>query len=524
MDPFCVPHTELPHASKLFTDYLYHYNRVAPFYGGNPADKALYQELAAKLHFPEERRAALVAALAELNGDHMALRLLAKPGTVAVVTGQQVGLFGGPAYSVYKALTAVKLARQLTAGGTPAVPVFWMASEDHDFAEVSHCWSFDAAQNPVFLHVAAEEAGVRPVGPIRLHNPPLNELRSSLAQLPYGDEVSAVAEFAYSPGRTMGAAFHNLMKRILPDCLLFLDPLQPSIRTIAAPLLREAFAESDELLNRLVERSRELEGAGYHTQVLVDSGSTLLFLLRGGRRLPLKRQGSDYRAGDETHSGLEISERAEQLSPNALLRPVIQDHILPTIAYVGGPAELAYFAQSQVLYRRLLGRVPIAVPRATFTILDARAAKLLKRFDLRLEVFFEGQDALEARIAAQLIPTELEEAILEATESITGHVDELRSRLELFDPTLAAALDKSRAKIFHQLAKVERKVAREALRREDRAEENAAYLFNLIHPRKRPQERLYTILPLLARHGVDFVDRLYENIRLDRPDHVVLTA
>ncbi len=524
MDPFCVPHTELPHASKLFTDYLYHYSRVAPFYGGNPKEADSYRKAASAVHFPDARRAALVSALREQNGEHKALDLLAKPGTVAVVTGQQVGLFGGPAYSVYKALTAVKLARQLTGNGIPAVPVFWMATEDHDFAEISHCWSFDAAQNPVFLKTQVEGAGQTPVGGIALENPPLNELRTSLARLPYGDEISTLAELAYSPGRTMGAAFGDLLKNFLPKCLLYLDPLHPSIRTLAAPVLREAFAEEAELRSRLIERSKELEGAGYHAQVLVDARSSLFFLLRDGKRLPLRQTDDGYRVGELSLSAEEIAAHAEQLSPNAILRPVIQDHILPTAAYVGGPAEIAYFAQSQVLYRHLLGRMSIAVPRATFTIIDGRGAKLIDRFGLSLDTFFQGRDALEEKIAAQLIPEELEEAIVDATGSISEHLEQLRSTLELFDPTLATALDKSRAKIIHQLTKIGRKTAREAMRRDDRAEENAAYLYNLVYPRKHPQERLYSILPLLARHGVDFIDRLYEHVHLERPDLVVLTA
>jgi bacillithiol biosynthesis cysteine-adding enzyme BshC len=524
MEPLCIRHTELPRASKLFTDYLYHHNRVAPFYGGNPSEPDAYRDAAAKIHFPEARRAAIVSALREQNGDARALERLARPGAVAVVTGQQVGLFSGPCYAIYKALTAIRLARKLSSEGIPAVPLFWMATEDHDFAEVSHCWSFNAKQEPIFLKLEAEDAGNRPVGGIPLQKPPLNELRSSLSRLPFGDEIATLADVSYAPGRTMGEAFRSLLERVLPSGLLYLDPLHPSIRTLAAPILREGFAANADLNQLLLARAAELDKAGYHAQVHVDANTSLFFHLRNGHRLPLRRRGSEYQAGERRMTASELMDDAGSLSPNALMRPVVQDYILPTVAYVGGPAEIAYLAQSQVIYKTILGRMPVSVPRSTFTVLDSRAAKLMKRYEGTLHDFFHGLDSLEARIAAHLIPEELAESLVSATDSITGHIEELRSSFDAFDPTLAAALDKSRAKILHQLARMERKVAREALRREDRAEAEAAYLYNLVYPRKHPQERMYSVVPFLARHGLDFVDRVYENVHLDCPDHVVFMA
>ena len=523
MEPVAVPHTEFPHTSKLVTDYLYHYHRVAPFYGGNPYEAASYEAAAARIDFPVSRREALVAALGEINGDNPSLDKLARPGTFAVVTGQQAGLFTGPCYTIYKALTAVKLARTLSSRGLNAVPVFWIATEDHDFAEVSHCWGFDASLNPVPFELSGD-GDRRPVGTIRLENPPLNQLRATLSALPYGDEVATVAELCYAPGRTLGAAMMELLKRILPECLLYLDPLQPAIRSLSAPLVREALAAADELREKLQTRTQELDRAGYHAQVRVDGASSLLFLLENGRRLPLRKRDGGYSAGERSYTEEELAARAESLSPNALLRPVVQDYILPTVAYVGGPAEIAYFAQSQTLFQALLGRMPVAVPRASFTILDTRAAKLMKRYGLRISDFFHGLAGLEEKIAARLIPPDLEEAILTTTESVAGHIAELREKLDEFDPTLAAALDKSRSKILHQLAKIERKAAREALRRENRAEADAAYLSNLIYPKKRPQERFYTVLPFLARHGLDFPNRVYDNVHLDCRDHLVLTV
>ena len=162
MEPACLRHTELPHTSRLFSDFLYQYHRVERFYTAPPSTG-----------YPEERRPAMVAALRAQNGDHPSLDILAQPGSVTVVTGQQVGLFSGPAYTIYKALTAAKLARQLSAQGTPAVPVFWLATEDHDFAEVNHAWSFDKANRPLRFEVNGQSGNNRPVGSILIDNWPL---------------------------------------------------------------------------------------------------------------------------------------------------------------------------------------------------------------------------------------------------------------------------------------------------------------------------------------------------------------
>jgi uncharacterized protein YllA (UPF0747 family) len=216
--------------------------------------------------------------------------------------------------------------------------------------------------------------------------------------------------------------------------------------------------------------------------------------------------------------------RAASLSPNALLRPVAQDTILPTVAYIGGPAELAYLAQSQVIYTRLLGRMPVAVPRSGFTLFDQRSAKLMGRYHLALQHFFPDDEHLRARVAAELIPPSLGRVITETRVSTDAAVERLKHALAGFDPTLAAVMAKNHKKIDYQLSKMERKILHETLLRDQRATRDAAYLSALIYPHKHLQERLYSILPFLARHGLDLVDRIYENIQLDCPDHRLLTV
>jgi uncharacterized protein YllA (UPF0747 family) len=219
----------------------------------------------------------------------------------------------------------------------------------------------------------------------------------------------------------------------------------------------------------------------------------------------------------------DLQARVHEISPNALLRPVVQDFMLPTVAYIGGPAELAYLAQSQVIYDRLLGRQPMPLPRAGFTVLDHHSAKLMCRYDLRVPDFFAGEASLHEKAAAKLIPAELKSLMEETRTSTARSMDHLKAKLAAFDTTLAKALNRSRRKIEYQLEKTERKIARQTMIRDERATRDAEALTNFVYPHKHLQERLYSILPFLAKFGPGLVDVIYENVHVDCPDHKFIT-
>jgi bacillithiol synthase len=515
----CVRQTELPHITRLFADSLYHPDRTARFYWNRHHDFGSVLAAARDIEFPMSQRERLIAALREQNPESPSLRKLAEPGTVAVVTGQQVGLFSGPAYTFYKALSAVKVAEALTAQGVPAVPVFWLATQDHDFAEVNHAWVFDAGHNPSKLEMR-RSASAQPAGEITLVAPPIRELRAHLAGLPYGEDVADLVERTYRPGSSMGRAFGELLRHLLRDYdVLQVNPMSPSFRELAAPLLRSAVEAAPEIMDAVLERNKELAAAGYHSQVHVETATSFVFLLEDGKRLALRRHGDDYMLNGRRFTPAELRDRAPSLSPNALLRPVVQDSLLPTAAYVGGPAELAYLAQSEAIYRILLGRMPAALPRSGFTLLDPRSSKLLKRYGLSLSDFFHGDQVLREQIAAKLVSPNVTTALEEATATVNGALQNLHRTVSNFDPTLAAALERSTRKIRYQIGKIERKTAREALRRDSRAAEDARSLSGLIYPEAHLQERLYSILPFLAKYGLDLGKQLYDAIDVHCPDH-----
>jgi bacillithiol biosynthesis cysteine-adding enzyme BshC len=524
MEPSCVRQNLIPGTSKLFSDFLYNFDRVARFYPASPFDFEAIRSVAAALNYPESRRHALVSALREQNADEEALRRLSDPGTVAVITGQQVGLFSGPAYTIFKALTAVRLAEELSAQGIPAVPIFWLATEDHDLAEVDHAWVFNQDGMPTKIAVTNTVVNGGPVGDVQFNEMPLRELRAALGDLPFADEVMKRVVRAYRPGVTFGAAFKALLQETLGSCgLLYVDPLAPSIRDIVSGLLCEAVQRLPELLAALRERNHELTAAGYHEQVHLEEDSSLLFLLSEGKRTPLRWNGTTLNARDRVFTPSELAQSPARLSPNALLRPVMEDYLLPTAVYVGGPAEVAYMAQSQVLYQKLLGRMPIIFPRNSFTLLGERGSKLMRRYDLRLPDVLDYEEKVKSRIASRLVPQGLVDQFTAVRASSAASLETLKASLHSFDPTLEAAARKSAAKVLYQLERLANKTAREALRRDQRATSEANFLVNIVYPHRHLQERIYSIVPFLAKHGLDLPQKLLGMTQLTCPDHMVRT-
>ncbi len=524
MESSCVRHNLIPGTSKLFEDFLYNFDRVSRFYPHYFSDPTALRESVSQIRYPESRRTQLVAALREENPDSEALDILAKREAVAVVTGQQVGLFSGPAYTVFKALTAVRLAAHLKDQGIPAVPVFWLATEDHDLAEVDHAWVFNQDAVPAKIAVTSSVVNGGPVGDVILNELPWAQLHDALGDLPFAIDVIRRLRSAYQPGVTFGHAFRRFLQDILSGCgLVYLDPLSPAIRQIAAPFLADAVTRLPELLPSLQQRNAELLAAGYHAQVQVEDDSSLLFLLNEGKRIPIRWNDGRFTSRDRSYSVSDLQAAADRLSPNALLRPVMQDFLLPTASYVGGPSEVAYMAQAEVLYDQLLGRMPVIFPRNSFTLLDAKAAKLLDRYGMHLPDILDHQEAVKSRIARRLVPEDLSEQFQSLISSTEHALVDLRARLSRFDPTLESASKKTAAKILYQMNRLSQKTAREALRRDERASQEASYLIDLIYPHRHLQERLYSIVPFLAKYGLDLPERLLGLTQLACPDHMVRT-
>jgi len=527
----CLPFHAIPHSSPLFLDYLNYAERVRKYYPHPPL--AVERLLSAEGgDYPGERRQQLAAVLERQNREwdptEETLDNIGRlgDGAAAVVTGQQVALFGGPLFSLLKALTTVKLAAHLARSGRSAVPVFWLATTDHDLDEVNHA-KLPAGGELRLLRTASAGAKDAPVSSVRLGGDVAELLREAAALLGEG-EVTDLLRSTYRPGETLGGAFARLFSRLFgKHGVVLVDGADPELNRLAQPIYRQALLKSAELGGALLERGRDLEADGYHAQVRVTPSSTLLFVLREGGRVPLRHGNGGLTLGAKPLSVAdverELDAHPENFSANVLLRPVVQDYLLPTLAYVGGPSEVAYFAQAAVVYQGLLGRVTPILPRLSATLVETPIQRLLQRYgNLTLSDIFHGPELLRELLASRRLPSDALQRFQSAEQALEELLHDIRSSLERLDPTLVEAAAKSGAKMRYQLERLKMRAARAELRRNQQLGRHADELAALLYPNKNLQEREIAGIYFLARHGAQLLDQLLQWAQISCPDHQVV--
>lgn len=531
----CLPFPQIPHSSGIFTDFLSRQPQVNQFYPRSAFFADWFKEEAALVKYDSARREQVAATLERQNRKWGASAEVAKniarfrSGALSFVSGQQVGLFGGPAFSIYKALTAAKLANLATQAGVDCVPIFWMATEDHDLAEVNHVF-FPEAE---FLRqVTTQAQGVpnAPVGTIVFSDEITAVLESASPFLGETELLGALRE-SYRPGETFGSAFARLFANLLGEFgVILLDPSDPEFHAIAAPLLRSAIEQGDELEEALFARGKELESAGYHQQVKVTPSSSFLFAIHGGERTPVHRRENEterFVIGKEEISRSQLLDRItaspQDFNPNVLLRPVVQDYLLPTLAYAGGPAEVAYFAQAGVVYEKLLGRITPIVPRFSATVVDSKLGGFLDRFQLKVTDLFEGPDATQQKLAALALSKELQSHFDQASAALQKSIAAIRELLLRLDKTLVDAADNAESKIRHQLETLQGRAARAELRQSEILSRKAAILSNALYPNKNLQEREIAGVYFLGRYGTQLLHDLYDSIHPECVDHQIIS-
>jgi len=521
MDCRAIPVSLLPQQSRLFVRYVEDFLQVRKFYAHPPAFSSV-RRAAKRLRFSGDRRKATTEVLREQNrafgASAATLEKLEhlEQGAVAVVTGQQVGLFKGPACAISKALTAVRVAHELTHAGLEAVPIFWLATEDHDLAEVSHC-DWPVGRTLLRLELGAAEAVGRPVGSILLGSGVTSLVNKATKALEgeASGQVETWLRESYGPSETYAGAFGKLMARIFGEQgLILLDPMDERLHRATSDIYRRALAEHDLLTKKLLARNRELEHAGFHSQVKVVEQSTLLFLLQEGKRVPLRTKNRRFIAGEESFSEKDLTElvAAEpgRFSPNALLRSVVQDALLPTACSIVGPAEIAYYAQSSVLYEHLHANMPVILPRASFTLVERPARKLLERYGLRIEDVWTGRQSVRRRMEAQALPTSMARKFDRGAAELGHLLGRLEKSVAKLDRTLIGAAKTARRKMTYQLEKLRRKAGRASDFRKGLLAEHERQLFDSLFPEHALQERHVCLLPFLAKHGQALIGELME--------------
>ena len=537
MKAHCLPYSQIPHSTRLFLDYLAYAPAVRPFYPRSPLFSEWFKEEAGRVQYDDGRRRRVSDILERQNRAwNSSPKTLAnierlRRGAVAAVTGQQVVLFGGPLFSILKALTAVKLAHEATAAGVDCVPVFWLATEDHDLAEVNHVSLL--SETGALERLLAESRGVEdaPVGTVRF-GAEIEPVVERAAALLGDSEVTTWLRESYRPGETIGSADARLFARLFAHWgVILLDPSDQELHEVAKPLLRAAIEQSTTLDEALLARGRALEAAGYHHQVKVTSATTLLFEVKNGARTVVRRKsesaGDDkFMVGDESVSKPALLARIESaphsFSPNVLLRPVVQDYLLPTLVYTGGAAEVAYFAQVAVVYEKLLGRVTPILPRFSATLVEPKAQRLLERYGVKLPDLFHGPDKLQQILAERTLPPDLHKQFADAKSGLETSLAAIRESLKQLDPTLADAAATAESKMQYQLSGLESRAARAASLRNEVVARHAEALSHALFPNKVLQEREVAGVSFVARYGPELLQNLYEAIHTDCHDHQVI--
>ena len=532
-----LPFSSLDSFSSLYRDYTQDPDALAPFFNGDYRDPdALAQACtrAAEAH-PERRE--LVAALrrqADAFGVAEAtaslLDKLEQPGSAAVVTGQQLGLLGGPLYTAYKALTTIQLAEKLEADtGRPVVPVFWLEGEDHDFEEIASA-GFMEGDDPLMITYPAEAGentdtaiGRMLVGP-GIDNV-LEELERTLPPTDFRDALLETIRSAYAPGTPMLKAFVSLMESILgPGRIAYISPDDPALKEQVRNLFRKEltdFATSSATLEKTSARLSER----WHAQV--QTQPTNLFVHGDNRRAAIDAVEGGFRTRDGQDMTLE--EALEQLdsdpgsfSPNVVMRPLMQDTLLPTAVYVAGPGEVAYFAQFKDLYDWAGIPMPVIYPRASVTLLERRIGRILEKQELGIPDFEEQVDKLFRKVVLDNMETDVDAAFKKASAGLHQAINEIKPVIEGVDRSLVKSAEATRAAFLKEWGQLQGKVIKSEKQQHDVTRGQLERASSSLFPMGKPQERFFSPVYFLNKYGPDFFAGLTDRLDLETSEHQVL--
>jgi len=528
----CFPVTVTPGISRLYADFCASAaTEFIPSYENwfehRPPTPAHWPELVSLLAAQNPSPAAAPAIDALANG----------AGTV--LTGQQVTLFGGPLFTPFKAATALARARTATAAGHPHAAIFWLATEDHDFAEINNV-TFPARRSLEKLVYLSAPSTPVPVGNVVIDDSITPLIDRAWELIGFSDAMEALAA-AYKPGRTFAQAFADFYAKVFAaQGLLVVDAAGREFHRFGSPVLRAGIEMADELHTALIERNKALEAAGYHAQVAVGPQSSLLFLIdeQTGARVALKRvapnakePGGLWQAGRNSFSTDELvgiqDEAPERISPSALLRPLFQDFIFGSSAQVGGPAEIAYLAQSAVLFERIKigwgGRQTPPLARFSGTLIEPAVGELLRRHELSVDrLLHEDAASLAKRLAARAMPIETKKKLASAGNALDAELTTLLEWMGAQDEGLGRSAATAASKMRYQMNRLRNLAANFELQREASLTRHAETIIQAIAPEGSMQERVHGAAFYFGRCGLDLAETLVIHAENPCPGHRVV--
>ena len=522
----------------LVGEYANNFQKFADLYAGNPASSQAWADAIARSH--AHRRdpaiAAIIAAQQARRGaparSRNAAALLADPRAVVIATGQQAGAFGGPLFTLLKAATAIQLAAKVTTDyGIPAVPVFWVDAEDHDWEEVRGCTVLDADFQPRTVTLASPEgAGELPVARLTFDDRIVgcvNQLVQALPVTDFTEQVIDGIRRAYRPGAGMAEAFSTWIETVLgPHGLVVFEAADPAAKLLAAPVFARELESPGRTAALATSGGQKLTERGHQPQVAPQPGGISLFHLNGARQ-PIRRDGEGFLIGDSpvTLESLvdEVRKHPERFSPNVVLRPLVQDTLFPTVCYVSGPSELAYLGQLGGVYDHFGIPMPLIYPRASATLVDGAAARFLARYDVPFDALRSRDESALNQLLQSQLPPEIEQSLKQADEAIQSALQRVIDAMPALDPTLAGAAKTTMGKMEHDLKSLQGKVIQATKRRDETLRRQYTRAQAQIFPLGHPQERTLTLVYFINRYGPGLVDTLLRTLPLEMGKHWVVT-
>jgi len=518
-----------PWIRKLAADYAFSFSSLAPFFAGDPTASSSWTSAIARAQQYPHDRAAIANIIRSQQSQRRAPQRacdaadkLTSSASVAIVTGQQAGLFGGPAYSLYKALTAVKLAERVEREyGVAVVPVFWVEAEDHDWDEVSRSSALDAEFHRGTVQVSPPPgAGHTPIAALKFDervSAALDELANILPPTEFTPTLLEELRKAYQPGRGVADAFSRYLEALLgARGLVVFDCSDPAAKPLAANIFLREVQHPGRTWQLAGEAGERLVANGYHAQVTTPAQDGMaLFHLDGGRRAV---SHTNIATVEE-----EVRAHPASFSPNVLLRPIVQDTLFPTICYVSGPNELAYLAQAKRVYEHFGVPMPLLFPRFSATVLDAAGMRFLAKHDVALEDLHARDEATLNRLLAAALPASVDQALQEADRAVAGSMAAVIEAVPAIDPTLEGAVKSTIGKLQHDLSTLRGKVISAAKKRDETLRRQFFRVQSQAFPDGMPQERAIGGVSLLNRHGPALFDAIGE-LPFDLGRHWVLTV
>ena len=526
-----------PGGKRLAAEYITNFGSLETFFSGDPTDDAAWESAIAARASQTNVNVAIAPIIRSQQRIRQAPKpaleataVLEDPRTVAVVTGQQAGLFGGPLYTLLKAISAIRLSRRVQQmHGTPTVAVFWVDSEDHDLDEIRKCSVLDANHRLTSISLPIPAPALTPASAVQLGNEidtTLDTLAAALTHTDFTSDLLSDLRLAYVRGNGIVDAFAIWLEKLFGELgLIVFNSSDPSAKRLAGELFAREINTAGTTSLLAQQAGEQLLQAGFHSQVSPAPGNVALFLQDGSRR-SIRTDGNTLRIGDESIEPRTLLDRfrsdASCLSPNVLLRPVVQDLLFPTVCYVAGPNELAYLAQLKAIYQHFGIPMPLVAPRLSVTLVDTAVIKFLHRTKLEVELFQPQDESALNRLLRDQLPTNVEQTIQATEKVIRDQITSIATAVAEVDPTLTGATESTGGRMERDLRNLRNKVLQAAKRRDETLRRQFTRAQSQLFPLGQPQERIVGSIHFVNRYGAALIERLVSDPTLDTSHHWII--